>query len=105
MNKLDIARKVATHPAMVTLTGKRDRMFKRMRSEYGKDFMGLVYADVPADRAGKEEMERTEMNSAQEGVNRWTRPERSQYLTYERRILNLREALTAHYSKSDKSDA
>ncbi|APC46281.2 hypothetical protein HWB05_gp019 [Streptomyces phage BRock] len=100
MDKLTIARRVATNPNMRALTAKRDRMFNRMRADYGKDFMGLDYANLPVDEAGRDEAYVTEMNTAKEGVNRWTRPERTEYMRLERQIKTYRDMLTAHYANN-----
>lgn len=100
MDKLTVARRVATHPSMVELVGKRDRMFKRLRNDYGKDFMGLDYANLPVDESGRDEAYVTEMNTAKEGVNRWTRPERTAYMRLERQIMVYRAMLTKHYANN-----
>lgn len=98
MDKLTIARKVASNPNMVVLTMKRDRMWKRLRSDYGRDFMGLDFMELPTDKEAREALQSEEIEKGAEGVNRWTRPERSAYFTLERRIMNLRTALTNHYA-------
>ncbi len=100
MDKLSIARKVASNPNMVVLTMKRDRMWKRLRNDYGRDFMGLDFMELPADKETREKIESEEIERAAEGVNRWTRPERAAYFALERRIMNLRKALTNHYAQT-----
>lgn len=98
MNKLTIARKVAVHPSMITLMRKRQMMWKRLRNDYGRDFMGLDFMTLPTDNKERQKVEAEEMERAQEGVNRWTRPERAAYFTLEERIGKLRDALTNHYA-------
>lgn len=100
MSKLTIARKVAVHPSMVTLMRKRQMMWKRLRNDYGRDFMGLDFMELPTDVKERQKVEAEEIERAQEGVNRWTRPERAAYYALERRIMTLRTALTNHYGQT-----
>lgn len=94
MDKLTIARTVAAHPTMVKLTQARNRMFKRLRNDYGREFMGLCFFPVVVT----EEMRLEEMENGHEGVNRWTHAERNAYFALENRIKNARKALTNHYA-------
>jgi len=100
MDKLTIARAVATNPHMQRLTRKRDAMFKRMRADYGREFMGLTYVELPTDTEERQTVEAQEVESAREGVNRWTPVERKEYMTLESRIQRLRKALTDAYSQT-----
>ena len=100
MDKLSISRMVAAHPRIQELTRKRDAMFRRMLNDYGPNFTGLHYATDDVT----EETLTAEMENGKEGVNRWTQPEKNEYLTLETRINNLREtlrdALTNHYASN-----
>jgi len=100
MDKLTIARMVATNPHMVKLTRKRSSMYNRMRADYGRDFMGLVYIELPTDEKERTKLEAEEVENGKEGVNRWTPVERKAYMSLERRIAGLREALTRHYAET-----
>lgn len=100
MDKLTIARMVATNPHMVKLTRKRDSFYNRMRADYGREFMGLYLMEMPSDTDERKALEVAEMEHGKEGVNRWTPVERKAYITLERRIMNLRTALTGAYTQT-----
>lgn len=100
MDKLTIARMVATNPRMVALVQRRTALYNRMRADYGREFMGLAYVDMPTDAEERTALETEEMERGNEGVNRWTRPERAAYFSLERRIVGMREALTKHYAQT-----
>ncbi len=100
MDKLTIARMVANNPHMQRLTRKRAALYNRMRADYGREFMGLTYVDMPTDTEEREALESQEVESAREGVNRWTPVERKEYMTLERRIQTLRKALTDAYAQT-----
>lgn len=98
MDKLTIARMVATHPHMVKLTQERTRQYNRMRADYGREFMGLEYIELPTDETERTKVLTEEGERGKEGVNRWTPVERKAYINLERRIMNVRAALTDAYA-------
>lgn len=100
MDKLSIARMVATNPHMVKLTRKRSSLYNRMRADYGREFMGLFLLELPSDKEERTKLEAEEMEHGKEGVNRWTPVERKEYMTLERRITALRTALTNAYAQT-----
>lgn len=100
MDKLSIARMVATNPHMVKLTRKRSSLYNRMRADYGREFMGLFLLELPSDKEERTKLEAEEMEHGKEGVNRWTPVERKEYMTLERRIAALRTALTNAYAQT-----
>lgn len=100
MDKLTIARAVATNPHMVKLTQRRASLYNRMRTDYGREFMGLYLLELPTDKEERTKVEAEEMERGKEGVNRWTPVERKAYMTLERRIASLRTALTDAYAQT-----
>lgn len=100
MDKLTIARMVANNPHMQRLTRKRAAMFKRMRADYGREFMGLYMVELPTDEEERTKIESEEIERGKEGVNRWTPVERAEYITLENRITRLRTALTDAYAQT-----
>lgn len=100
MDKLTVARAVATNPHMVKLTQRRASLYNRLRNDYGRDFMGLDFMELPTDESERTKLQNEEMERGQEGVNRWTRPERAEYLKLERRIAALRTALKSAYAQT-----
>lgn len=100
MDKLTIARAVATNPHMVKLTQRRSSLYNRMRADYGRDFMGLEFTELPTDESERTKLQTEEMERGQEGVNRWTLKEREEYLKIESRITALRTALRTAYAQT-----
>lgn len=100
MDRLSIARMVATNPYMQRLTRKRNAMFNRMREDYGREFTGLEYVELPSDKEERTKLEAEEMEHGKEGVNRWTPVERDAYLKLEKRVRDLRKALTDAYAQT-----